>query len=301
MDRLDAMATVVAAAEAGSLSAAARRLKTPLATVSRKVSELEAHLGARLFIRSARRLTLTDAGQDYLAASRRILEEVGEAERAASGEYRAPRGDLVITAPVVFGRLHVLPIVTGFLQAYPEINVRLALADRVVDLAEDRVDVAVRIGPLPDSGLIATRLGAQRRLICASPAYFAAHGEPATPDDLSKHDCVTSEGLISPAVWIFAAGKSEVAIPLRSRLIVTTAEAAVDAAIAGVGLTRVFAYQAAEAVRIDALRVALSAFEPAPWPVNLVHAERSLTPIKLRAFLDFATPRLKQRLGRIVI
>jgi DNA-binding transcriptional LysR family regulator len=299
MDRLDAMATVIAAAEAGSLSAAARRLNTPLATVSRKVSELEARLGARLFVRSARRLTLTGAGQDYVAASKRILEEIGEAERAASGEYRAPRGDLAITAPVVFGRLHVLAVVTAFLQAFPEISVRLILVDRLLDLTEDRVDVAIRIGHLPDSGLIATRVGAQRRVICASPAYFAAHGEPATPEELSGHDCVTIEGLGSPAVWTFARGKSDVAVPLRSRLIVTTAEAAVDAAIAGVGIVRVFSYQAAEAVRAGALRVALSAFEPALWPVNLVHAKGSLTPIKLRAFLDFAAPRLKERLSRI--
>jgi DNA-binding transcriptional LysR family regulator len=301
MDRFDAMSLVVAAAEAGSLSAAARRLKTPLATVSRKVSELEARLGARVFIRSARRLSLTDAGQDYVAACKRILDDVGEAERAAAGEYRAPRGDLVITAPVVFGRLHALPVVTEFLRAFPDIDVRLTLADRLLDLVEDRVDLAIRIGPLPDSGLIATRLGALRRIVCASPSYFAAHGEPSTPEDLARHDCVTFEGLGAPAVWTFARGKSDIAIVVRSRLIVTTAEAAVDAAAAGVGVTRVFSYQAVQAAQEGALKVALSAFEPPPWPVSLVHADRSLTPLKLRAFLDFATPRLKDRLSRIVI
>ena len=160
MDRLESMSILVSAVEAGSLSAASRRLGTPLATVSRKVSELEAYLGTRLLNRSSRRLTLTDAGRSYVAACKRILDDVGEAERSASGEYSAPRGDLVITAPIVFGRLHVLPVVSEFLKAYPEIDIRMVLADRVVNLFEDNVDLAVRIGELPDSSLVATRVGA---------------------------------------------------------------------------------------------------------------------------------------------
>ena len=145
----------------------------PLATVSRKVSELEAHLRTRLLNRTSRRLTLTDAGRSYVAACRRILEDIGEAERAAAGEYSAPQGDLIITAPIVFGRLHVLPVVIEFLAAYPDIDVRLVLADRVVNLLEDHVDLAVRIGDLPDSSLVATRVGSIRRVVCGSPAYFA--------------------------------------------------------------------------------------------------------------------------------
>src|SRR5690349_1795666 len=163
------MELLVAAVDGGSLSAAARRLRVPLASVSRKVSELEAHLKTRLLVRSTRRLALTDAGRSYVEACRRILEEVGEAERAASGEYSAPRGELIVTAPIVFGRLHVLPVMLEFLKAYREIDVRLVLADHVVNLLEERVDLAVRIGELPDSSLVATRVGAIRRVVCASP------------------------------------------------------------------------------------------------------------------------------------
>ena len=159
MDRLEAMSVLLAAVDAGSLSAASRKLGSPLATVSRKVLELEAHLKTRLLVRSSRRLALTDAGRSYVAACRRILEDVGEAERAATGEYSAPKGDLLITAPIVFGRLHVLPIVADFLKIYPDINARMLLADRVVNLAEEQVDVALRIGELPDSSLVSSKVG----------------------------------------------------------------------------------------------------------------------------------------------
>src|SRR5882724_3392190 len=172
MDRLESMSILVTAVEAGSLSAAARRLGTPLATVSRKVSELEAHLKTQLLKRSNRRLTLTDAGRSYVAACRRILEEVSEAERAAAGEYSAPKGDLVITAPIVFGRLHVLPVVTAFLAAYPQVDIRLTLGDRIAHLAEDHIDLAIRIGRLPDSRMVATGVGSIRHVVCASPAYL---------------------------------------------------------------------------------------------------------------------------------
>jgi DNA-binding transcriptional LysR family regulator len=296
MDRFESMSILVATVEAGSLSAAARRLGVPLATVSRKVSDLEARLQARLLTRSTRRLSLTEAGGAYVAACKRILEEVEEAERAVSGEYSQPKGDLVVTAPIVFGRLHVLPVVTDFLKAYPEINVRLMLADRIAHLLEERVDAAVRIGQLPDSSFVATRIGAIRRVVCASPAYFAQRGKPARPQDLRRHHCVTFEGLTSPAVWTFTIDKIEIAAPIQSRLIVTTAEAAVDAAIADIGVTRVLSYQAVGATRTGALALALQEFEPAPWPVNLVRAGRGPTPLKLSAFLDFATPRLRERL-----
>src|SRR5215471_264633 len=169
MDRLDAMVTLLAAVEGGSLSAASRKLGTPLPTVSRRISELEAHLRTRLVNRTTRSLSLTDAGRAYIAACKRILEDIEAAERAAAGEYTAPRGDLIITAPIVFGRLHVLPIVTAFLKAYPDINIRMALGDRVVDLQEEHVDLAVRIGDLPDSSLVATRVGAISRVVCGSP------------------------------------------------------------------------------------------------------------------------------------
>jgi DNA-binding transcriptional LysR family regulator len=298
MDRLESMATLLAAVEAGSLSAGSRKLGMPLATVSRKVSELEAHLRTRLVNRTSRRLTLTEAGRSYVAACKRILEDIGEAERAATGEYVAPRGDLTITAPIVFGRLHVLPVAIEFLKAYPEINLRVSLADRVVNLREDDVDLAIRIGELPDSSLIATRVGSTRRVVCGSPAYFAKRGTPKSPGDLSAHDCITFDGLMSPDGWKFAVGKSALTVAIHSRLIVNTAEAAIDAAIAAVGVTRALSYQAASAIRAGMLVLALQKFEPEPWPVNLVYAGEGLLPLKLRAFLDFAAPRLKARLAQ---
>ncbi|MEW6629901.1 MAG: LysR family transcriptional regulator [Pseudomonadota bacterium] len=298
MDRLDAMSLFVASVEAGSLSAASRRAGIPLATVSRRLSELERHLGTRLLNRSTRRLTLTDAGQDYLVACRRILDAVGDAERAAAGEYLSPTGELVVTAPVVFGRLHVLPVVTAFLDAYPEVDIRLTLSDRITQLLEEHIDLAVRIGELPDSAMVATRIGSIRRIICASPAYLAGHGTPAKPQDLAGHNCITFEGLASPATWSFGTGRTEIVVPVRSRLQVNTAEAAIDAAIAGLGLTKVLSYQADAAVRDGKLSVALEAFEPPPWPVSLVHAGQGRLPVKLRAFLDFAAPRLRERLAR---
>ncbi|TIU05081.1 MAG: LysR family transcriptional regulator, partial [Mesorhizobium sp.] len=205
------------------------------------------------------------AGHAYLAACRRILDEVGEAERAAAGEYSAATGELIITAPIVFGRLHVLPVVTGFLAAYPDVTIRLMLADRITQLSEEHIDLAVRIGELPDSSLVATRIGSIRRVVCASPAYLAEHGMPETPRDLGAHNCITFEGLTAPAAWTFATGKTELAVPIRSRLRVNTAEAAVDAAIAGVGLTRVLSYQITAAVRAGTLCTVLEAFEPQPW------------------------------------
>ena len=297
MDRFDSMSVLLTVVEAGSLSAAARRLGTPLTTVSRKVSELEMHLKTRLLNRSSRRVTLTDAGRPYVAACKRILEEVGEAERAAAGEYSAPKGDLMITAPVVFGRLHVLPIVVEFLKAYPDIDIRIALADRVVNIQEDHVDLAVRIGELPDSSLVARRVGSIRRVVCASPAYLAERGTPKNPGELGTHDCITFEGMAPADAWIFTTGKSDTAVAIHSRLIVNTAEAAIDAAIAGVGITRVLSYQVASALRAGALALALQKFEPAPWPVSLVYAGQRLLPLKLRAFLDFAASRLQAALS----
>jgi len=290
------MSILVTVSEAGSLSAAARRLGTPLATVSRKVSDLETHLKTRLLNRSNRRVTLTDAGQSYVAACKRILEEVGEAERAAAGEYSAPTGDLTITAPIVFGRLHVLPVAVEFLKAYPDIDIRIALADRVVNILEDHVDLAVRIGELPDSSFRARRLGSTRRVVCGSPAYFAARGAPKNPAELGAHDCITFEGMMSADAWTFTIGKSDAAVAIHSRLVVNTAEAAIDAATAGGGITRVLSYQAAAAVRAGALAIVLQDFEQVPSPVNLVYPDQRLLPLKLRAFLDFAGPRLQARL-----
>lgn len=294
MDRFESMSVLLAVVEAGSLSAAGRKLGMPLATVSRKISELEGHVKARLLSRSTRQLALTDAGRDYVVACKRILEDVNEAERTAAGEYSAPRGDLIITAPIVFGRLHVLPITNEFLKAYPEVNVRLVLGDRVVNLLEDHVDLAVRIGELPDSTLIAMRVGTIRRVVCGSLTYFAERGTPKSPAELSAHRCVTFAGLMSPDTWIFKVNGVDVSVPIQSRLTVNTAEAAIDAAIAGVGVTRVLSYQIENAVQADLLEVALREFEPAAIPVNLVYTGQVRLPLKLRVFLDFAAPRLRE-------
>jgi DNA-binding transcriptional LysR family regulator len=297
MDRLDAMTVLLTAVETGSLSAASRRLGMPLATVSRKVADLEAHLNTRLLIRSSRRVSLTDAGRAYVEASRAILEQVDEAERAAAGEYIAPKGDLTVTAPVVFGRLHVLPVVIEFLKAYPEINLRLSLSDRQVNLVEDHIDLAIRIGNLPDSNMVATKVGSIRRATYASPAYLARRGTPQRPEELAGHDCITFEGFTSPRVWTFMRGRKEIAVPVQSRLSVTTAEAAVDAAVAELGVTRLLSYQAARAIAAGELQIVLEAFEPPPWPVSAIYIAQGLVPLKLRAFLDFAVPRLRGRIA----
>ena len=292
-DRLEAMSVLLTVVETGSLSAASRHLGVPLATVSRKISELEAHLKTRLFDRSGRGLSLTEAGQGYVAACRRIIEEISEAEQTVSGEFSAPKGNLVITAPIVFGRLHVLPIIVQFLKAYPDIDIRLLQLDRRVNLLEEHVDLAVRIGELPDSNMIARRVGEIRQVLCGSPDYFTRNGFPDRLEDLRTHDCITFENIMSPAAWTFKLGKSNKVIPIHSRLVVNTAEAAIQSAIAGLGVTRVLSYQIAEAIASGRLVLALEAFEPAPWPVSLLYRSQSPVPQKLRAFLDFAGPRLK--------
>jgi len=297
MNRLESMSILIAVVDEGSLSAAARRLDMPLATVSRKVGELEAHLKTRLLHRTTRQLSLTEAGASYVAACRRILEEINEAERTATGEYATPKGELVVTAPVVLGRLHVLPVLAEFLAQYPEIDVSLVLTDRVVHLMDEHADVALRIGELPDSTLVAAGIGTVRRVICASPGYLAAHGVPAKPRELAGHACITFEVLASRRAWEFGEGRAAQSIPIRSRLAVNTAEAAISAAVLGVGFVRVLSYQVAQALRDDALRVVLDDFEAAPLPVNLVHKGQTPLPLKLRAFLDFVTPRLRARLA----
>jgi len=298
MDRLEAMSIVLAVAEAGSLSAAARRLNTPVATASRKISELETHLRAKLFDRTARKLALTVAGSSYVAASRRILADLMEAERAASGEYLAPTGELIISAPVNLGRLHLIPILAEFLGVYPKIDIRLILIDRIVSLPEDHVDVALRVGVLPDSRLIALRVGSVRRVTCASPAYLAARGTPSTPDDLDGHDCIIYEGILAPDAWKFVRDKMEIAVSVQPRLIVSNVEAACDAARAGIGIARVFSHHVAASIEAGTLVTVLDDFETKPLPVSLLYAAGRFLPIKVRAFFDFAAPRLKVRLAR---
>ncbi len=300
MDRFEAMNILVSVVETGSFTAAGKRLGVPLATVSRKLAELESHLGTRLLARSTRRLDLTEAGSDYVASCKRILEDISDAERKASGEYVTPKGELVLTAPVVFGRLHVVPVIADFLAAYPDIDVRLVQSDRNAQLLDDHIDLAVRIGTLPDSSMIAIQVGSVRQVVCASPEYLAAHGIPKKPEDLSGLSCITFDVLGSATSWSFTnkAGRNDSVVPVRSRLSVNTAEAALDAAIAGAGVTRVLSYQASKAVEERKLRLLLEPFEPFPVPVSLIHTAQGMLPLKTRSFIDFAVPRLRATLNR---
>ncbi len=301
MDRFEAMSMLVKVTETGSLSAASRELRVPLSTLSRKISDLESLLGTRLLTRSTRKLTLTDAGIVYVKAVRRILEQVEDAEREAAREFTSPKGVLVVTAPIMFGRLHVLPVVADFLAKFPEINVQLILTDRNVDLIGDHVDMAVRIGPLPDSSMVATRVGLMRTVTCASPELLAGQGIPHKPDDLQRFPCVVVDTPMPSPSWRFHHPRSgkDVDVLIRPRLVITTPEAATDAACRSVGITRLLHYQVVEAVRNGQLQVILESYEPEPAPVHLVHASPGQMPLKMRRFLDFAAPRLRKALMEI--
>jgi DNA-binding transcriptional LysR family regulator len=299
MDRLEAMAVLLAVVEAGSLSAASRRLRVPLATVSRKVADLEKHLRTQLVVRTSRRIELTDAGRAYVAAAKGILEQVEEAERTAAGEYSAPRGELHVTAPEVFGRRHVLPVALEFLADNPEITLRLFLADREINLVEEHIDVAIRIGHLEDSGLIATRVGAVERVICASPAYLARRGTPQTPEDLKEHDGITFRGFPIAPEWRYRKDGAAFVVEPKTRLAVNTTDAAIDAALADLGIIRVLSYQVAEELSSGALQLVLKEFTPEPLPVSLVYPDAGLLAPKVRTFLNWTAPRLRARLANL--
>lgn len=297
MDRLEAMSVFAAIVDGGSLSAAGRQLGVPLATVSRKLADLEAHLKTRLITRSTRKLVLTDAGRDYLAACRQILEQVDEAERAASGAYAKVKGQLVIAAPIVFGRLHVVPVAAAFLEQHPEVDIQLRLGDRNVNLIEEHVDVALRIGTLPDSNLVATQVGAIRRVVCASPCYLHRFGIPRSPDDLATHRCISFDGLDAVTAWTFVSGDGKKRpVAIHSRLTVSTADAAIAASALGLGLTRVLSYQVADALSDGRLVRVLADDEPPAVPASLIYPGQGRLPMKTRAFIDFAVGRLRDRL-----
>jgi len=295
MDRLQSMMTVLETVRAGSLSAASRGLRVPLASVSRRISELEMHLGAQIFTRTGRKLTLTPAGETYVRSCQRIIDDIAEAERAVSGEYMAPKGSLAITAPVAFGRMHLLPVANAFLNAYPEIDLTILFTEHTLSLIEEQIDIALRIGSLGDSQLHARPIGEVRRGVCASPDYLAARGTPRKPDDLAGHDCITLRTIASAHSWSFTEGRREIAQPIRTRLGTNATQAAVDAAVAGIGLAQVLHYQVADEVRDGRLRIVLDGFEPEPWPIHLVYVVQGPLPQKVRAFLDWAAPRLKDR------
>ncbi len=296
MDQLAAIKVFVAVAEAGSLSAAGRRLSMPLTTVSRHLAALEDLVGVRLITRTTRELALTETGRHYLETCRRVLAELDAARLRVAGAQAEAQGELAITAPVAFGRLHVLPIVTAFLTSAPLVTARMLLIDRVVDLIEEGIDISLRIGALPDSSLRATRVGSIRLITCASPAYLAQHGKPASPRELGEHDCVAVTALSPPDRLVYPGAKAPRRVAIKPRLIVNTAEAAIDAAKAGLGIVRVLSYQAEAGLAQGSLRVILEDFEPEPIPVNLIHREDRLPQAKVQSFMAFAAPRLKQAL-----
>lgn len=294
MDRLRAMTVFVAITEAGSLSAAARKLGEPLTNISRALSQLEAHVGCTLLDRSTRRMVLTDAGSIYLQTCRHVFETIETAEKKIAGQSTELSGELAVTAPVQFGRLHVLPIIGAFLARYPRINMRFLLVDRVVDLLDEGMDVALRIGDLPDSVMLATRVATLRLVTCASPDYLRQHGTPKQPLALSEHECVTFAGLSGGQRWSFKSQRhGRKSVRVRSRLSVNTADAAVAAAIAGVGVTRVLSYQAQEALNDGRLRAVLQGFEDTGIPAHLIYRPTHSHNPRVRAFVTFAAERLR--------
>lgn len=294
------MRVILAVVDAGSLSAGARKLKAPLPSVSRKVADLERHLGSNLLVRTSRNIQLTDAGRDYVEAARRILADLDEAERRASGEYQTPRGELTLTMPVEFGTRQVLPIVLGFMEAHPEVTVKLVPADRMADLVGEQIDVAVRLGPLADSALHAVKAGEYRMVTCASPRYLAQRGTPAHPRDLPGHDGVLFG---DPSVfWTYHAEDEVVVAVPRTRISVGNAASNLAAALGGMGVARLFDYQLADEFRSGALVQLLAGYDGPPRPVHLVYPRQGLLPLKVRAFIDWTAPRLRaacERFGHV--
>jgi DNA-binding transcriptional LysR family regulator len=293
------MSAFVAVAKAGGFSAAARAVGIPLPTLSRRVADLETAIGVRLLHRSTRHVTLTENGHTFFATCQRVLEDLREGEEAVTGEYRAPKGELTVTAPMGFGRLHLQPVALEFLALYPDINLRLLLLDRVVDLVEDHVDLALRIAELPDSRLVARLLGHVRMVTTGSPEYLNRRGAPTHPRELIHHDCIAWATLGPLNTWWFREQDADKTFPIHTRLSTTAAESAIAAACGGLGLTQTTSYQAEQGVRAGRLQIVLTEFECAATPVSLIYASQRLVPLKLRAFIDFAAPRLTERLRTI--
>lgn len=299
MDKLRAMQTFVRIVEGGSLRAAAEALGSSPPAVVRSLAALEQALGVRLLHRTTRRLSLSEEGRDYLAHCRQVLAAVEQAE-AALGAHRArPTGRLALTAPVQFGRQHVAPVLHGFLAAHPALQAELMLLDRAVDLREEGLDLAVRIGETPDPSLVALPLGRSPRVLCASPAYLAAHGEPRHPRDLIGHRCIRFTGLGTGPDWGFVEGRQVLRVPVRGVYTSNQADAALGAAEAGLGIVRVLGHQAVEALQAGRLQRLLRPFEPPPLPVLMLHPAARLPSARLRAFIDWAVPRLRERLAGV--
>jgi DNA-binding transcriptional LysR family regulator len=297
MDRIEAMQTFVMVADLQGFAPAARKLGLSPPAVTRLIAALEERLGARLLQRTTRKVALTDAGARYLERARRILADIEEAELAAESERTRPAGRLVVSAPVGFGRLHVSPVMSAYLERYPEVSGELRLEDRVVNLVEDGVDLAVRIGQLPDSSLVARQVGEMRRIVVGSPAYLKARGEPKTPEGLSLHQIIQFGASALAADWRFARDDEELRINVMPRFSSNVADAAIQYAIVGGGLTRVLAYQAADSIRRGRLKIVLQKFELPALPVHIVYPTTRLLSAKVRAFIDLVVETADWRFG----
>lgn len=300
MDRLGAMRIFVAVVEAQGFSAAARALRVPIPTVSRKVAELESHLGVQLLVRSTRKVRVTESGQRYYEDARRILDEIENVERQLSGEYQRPTGRLAITAPRLFGRLHVLPIANRFMRQHPEISIRMVLTNSVLNYLEENIDLGVRIGPLSDSSMVAVEIGTVRQIICASPGYLSEHGRPLSPDDLARHQRVSYSWSGEVSDWPFKMASGKIRrFPVQARSTLNSVEAIVDWAVQDGGVALMYAYQAAHHIADGALEIVLSDYEVEPLPVSFVYPQGGPLPQKVRAFIDYAMSRLRERLADI--
>jgi DNA-binding transcriptional LysR family regulator len=297
MDRIDAMQAFVAVADLRGFAPAARKLGLSPSGVTRLVAALEDRLGARLLQRTTRSVTLTDVGARYLERIRRILADVEEAEASAEGERTRPSGRLVVSAPVGFGRLHVSPLMSAYLTRFPEVSGELRLADRMINLVEDGVDLAVRIGHLADSSLVARHVGEMRRIVVASPFYLKQRGEPETPEAIASHATIQFDASASPD-WRFVDDGREIRVACTPRFATNSADAAIQYAEQGGGLTRVLAYQAADAVKAGRLNIVLEKFEQPPLPIHLVYPTSRLLSAKVRAFVDLVLERSDWHFGR---
>ncbi|TPQ37376.1 LysR family transcriptional regulator [Bradyrhizobium guangdongense] len=296
MDRLDTMKVFVVAVDEGSLAAAGRKLGRSPAAVSRAIAFLEERVGTELLHRTTRSIKLSEEGERYVAICRRVLTELEEADIVAAGPRAAPRGTLALTGPVVSGELVLQPILDAFLDAYPTVSARLLLLDRSVNLIEEGLDVALRIGPLSDSAMIATRVGEVRRLVVAAPRYLKQHPRIEEPADLAKHQIVAMAHI--PNSWTFApAGKSSVprTVQITPRLVINSTYAAVASAVSGRGVARLYSYQVAEQVKRGNLEIVLADDEDPPMPVHVITPQGRLSVPKVRSFMDFAVPRLKKQ------
>ena len=296
MDRFREIEVFVAVNDAGSFAKAGQRLRMSPPAVTRAISALEDRLGARLFQRTTRRLAITDVGARFLESARRVLDDLGAAEREALGATATPRGHLTVTASVTLGRSLLAPVARQFLGEYPEVTLSVLLLDRVTNLIEEGIDLAVRIGALADSTMVARKLGSVRRLLVASPDYLARHGTPVVPADLTRHAMIAFTGLMPNREWRFLDGRSGKAVSFMPRLEINDAVSAIAAAEAGEGITVALSYMGADKIRQGRLVPVLEDVTPPPVPVHLVFPQARLQSPKLRAFVDFAAPRLKQAL-----